>query len=119
QARIFAQGVGEVARNVSIAHRRRLRSESSASAGPSMAVVPLLIDIGAARHIGLLRRVLQLAIEVIVECGDEGARDSCARRILAGVLTGGVDIGTFEARIVAADDHALVTQQFLTESCGT
>ena len=118
QVGILAHGVGEVAGHVGVAEgRRRTASTTPASSGGrAMGVVPDLVDVGAVRKVGLFGGVLQLAIQVVVKGGDEGAADAGAGGVIAGILARGIGVGAFEAGIVAAQDHALVAHQFLAEA---
>jgi hypothetical protein len=79
-------------------------------------VVPSLIDSGSGWEINLVRRVLQFAIQIIVQGRYEGTFDAGVRRVVSRSLAGGVDIGPFETRVVAAEDGTLIAKQFFAES---
>src|SRR5580700_8200566 len=100
---VLAHSVGKVARNVGVAHRLPLPSASRGS-GRSQAVrvIPSLINSGSGWEINLVRRVLQFAIQIIVQGRYEGTLDAGVGRVVSRSLAGGVDIGPFETRVVAA-----------------
>ena len=106
QPGILAHGIGQVSRHVSIPHG--LRPSSAAAPRRAVGVIPDLVDIQSGGDVSLLGRVFQLAVQIVVECRHKRARDAGARRIVAGSLAGGVQIRSFEPRIVPSDNQPLV-----------
>src|SRR5215831_1883678 len=119
---ILSDRVREITGNISVAHAAALPlSSASCRRGGAKAVrmVPLLVHARAGRIVGLIRRKLQLAVEIIVERRYKSSFDSGIGWIVTWCFARCIDVGTLEARVIASENGALVAEQFLTKTSRT